>query len=212
VQFQLLIIDGAGQLKEGSPFPAYPPKYGPEEIRREFLATGNYSWPPTTGNAYARSFLENALPLSSGHRFHDGTLNTIAPLFGEIQTIPKTLGLYRVHGSNGWAISAVEPSQFAAHINQKQNEMELLRRYAVRSGVVLPKGNLLDRVPHLLDLRLCALKLHQDYLGRADDSSERLALLSVKHLVHAGVQTDRRLILFVWRVLGRFPGERSRNG
>jgi hypothetical protein len=201
VQFQLLIIDGAGQPKEGSPFPAYPTKYGPKEIRREFLATGNYSWPPTTGNAYARGFLEKVLPLSSGHRFHDGTLNTIAPLFGEIQTIPKTLGYYRVHGSNDWAISSAEPSQFAAHINQKQDEMELLRRYAVRSGVVLLKGNLLDRVPHILDLRLCALKLRQDYPGRAEDSGERLALLSVKHLLHTGMQTDRRLIIFIWRVL-----------
>jgi hypothetical protein len=181
----------------------------PLVIRREFLATGNYSWPPATGNAYARSFLEKVLPLSSGHRFHDGTLNTIAPLFGEIQTIPKTLGFYRVHGSNGWAISSVKPSQFAAHINQKQ------KRDGIASKICGPfRGRIAQGKSSrpLLDLRLCALKLHQDYLGRADDSSERLALLSVKHLVHAGVQTDRRLILFVWRVLGRFPGERSRNG
>jgi glycosyltransferase involved in cell wall biosynthesis len=201
VQFQLLVIDGASQPKENSGFPDYPPDYGPNEVRREFLATGNYSWPPTTGNAYARGFLDKVLPLSRGHRFHDGTLNTIAPLLGEIRTIPRILGCYRVHGSNAWAISSVEPSQFAAHINQKQNEMELLRRYAVRSGIALPEGNLLDHLPYFLDMRLCAWKLQQDYPGRAEDSTGRLAVLSVKHLFHADMYTDRRLIHFIWRLL-----------
>ena len=79
--------------------------------------------------------------------------------------------------------------------------MELLRRYAVRSGVVLPEGNLLDRVPHFLDMRLCALKLRQNYPGRADDSTERLALLSIKHLLRNDMHTDRRLIIFIWRLL-----------
>jgi hypothetical protein len=128
----------------------YPPKYGPEEVRREFLATGNYAWPPTTGNAYGRSFLKKVLPLPLD-QFHDGALNTIAPLLGEVRTISRTPGCYRIHGTNSWAISSAEPTRFAAFIKQKQKEMAFVRKYA---GVTLPEGNLLDRLPEYVGLRL----------------------------------------------------------
>jgi hypothetical protein len=131
---------------------------GREEVRREFLATGNYAWPPTTGNAYGRSFLKKALPLPLDHN-HDGALNTIAPLFGEVRTIPRTLGCYRIHGTNSWAISSAEPTRFAAFIKQKQKEMAFVRKYAAEAGVALPEGNVLDRLPEYVGLRLCALKL-----------------------------------------------------
>ena len=177
----------------------YPPKYGREEVRREFLATGNYAWPPTTGNAYGRSFLKKVLPLPLD-QFHDGALNTIAPLFGEVRTIPRTLGCYRIHGTNSWAISSAEPTRFAAFIKQKQKEMAFVRKYAAEAGVTLPEGNLLDRLPEYVGLRLCALKLHQDYPGRAEDSSGRLGLLAVKHLSRRDAGVLRRLVLFVWTV------------
>ena len=197
VQFQLAIIDDDGHAKKGSRIPVYPPKYGPEEIRREFLASGNYSWPPTSGNAYARRFLEKILPLPLDH-FHDGALNTIAPLFGEVRTIPQTLGCYRVHNTNAWVISTAAPARFVAHIKQKQKEMAFLRKYAASAGVALPEGNLLNRLPHFLDLRLCALKLHQDYPGRAEDNGGRLGLLAVQHIFRSDAGMLRRLVLFVW--------------
>ncbi len=201
VQFQLAVIDSAGRTREDKPaYPEYPPRYGPDEIRQEFLATGNYSWPPTSGNAYARGFLEKVMPLSHSHRFHDGTLNTIAPLFGKVRTIPRILGCYRVHGNNAWAISSAAPSQFGAHIELKQKEMEFLRAYAARCGVALPEGNLLDRLPRFLEFRLCAWKLRQDYPGRNEDSSARLALLATRHLVRNDMGKARRVILFCWSV------------
>jgi hypothetical protein len=156
-------------------------------------------WPPTTGNAYGRGFLKKVLPLPLDH-FHDGALNSIAPLFGEILTIPRTLGCYRVHGTNTWASSSAEPTRFAAHIKQKQKEMAFLRKYAADAGVALPEGNLLDRVPYFLDFRLCALKLRQDYPGRAEDSSERFGLLAVKYIFRSDERGLRRLFLFVWSV------------
>jgi glycosyltransferase involved in cell wall biosynthesis len=199
VQFQLAAIDGGGHLKDGSSFPTYPPKYGPEEIRREFLATGNYSWPVTTGNSYARGFLEKILPFPRCQTI-DGALNTIAPLFGEVRTIARTLGCYRVHDTNIWARSSGAPYRFAEYIVQKHKEMAFLRKYAADAGVALPEGNLLDCLPYFLDCRLCALKLHQDYPGREEDSSARLGLLAVKHIFRSDARVLHRLFRFVWSV------------
>ena len=199
IQFRFAFIDSGGNLKKSSSFPAYPPKYGPEKIRRDFLRTGNYAWPPTTGNAYVRKFLEKILPIPRD-QFLDGAPNTTAPLFGEIRTISRVLGYQRVHGTNIWALSSAAPGRVAQHIKQKQKEMALLKNYAASAGITLPEGNLLGHSPYFLDLRLCALKLQQDCPGRAEDSSIRLGLLAVRHVFRSDERVRRRFFLFVWRV------------
>lgn len=59
---------------------------------------------PTSGNAWARSFLETALPIpESIHRIGaDAYLFGLAPAFGVIKAITQPQGLYRVHGANNY--------------------------------------------------------------------------------------------------------------
>src|SRR5712692_386616 len=58
--------------------------------------------PPTTGNAWARRFLERVLPVpEAGFKIAaDLYLLELAPLFGRIRTILDPQGLYRMHGQN----------------------------------------------------------------------------------------------------------------
>ena len=71
-------------------------------------------YPPTSGNAFSRTFLENVFPLpdvkcesnSEPWRTRPGPdvyLSTLAPLYGRIMRLPEPQACYRVHGQNGYA-------------------------------------------------------------------------------------------------------------
>jgi glycosyltransferase involved in cell wall biosynthesis len=199
VQFPLAIIDGAGR-SSGAVAPLFPNGYGPQDVRRSFLSTANYSWPTTSGNAYARGFLETLLPLPVELFPYapDGAINTVAPLYGDIVTIPEILGSYRIHGANHWALQTVVPAKFGAYINQKQKEMAFLRDHAARHGVALPKEDPLDRSLTYLEYRLSALKLHQPYASAASDKAGRLLRLAVREILRSDLSFSRKATLLVW--------------
>jgi len=72
-----------------------------EKVLREGPST--HLGPPTTGNAWARRFLERILPRPEAeYRISaDSYLMELAPLFGKVKRILKPQGLYRLHeGSN----------------------------------------------------------------------------------------------------------------
>lgn len=60
---------------------------------------GSYVCPPTTGNAWARSFLERVMPLPEDLRGFGAEpfLMDTAPLYGRVVTVERALGTYRVH-------------------------------------------------------------------------------------------------------------------
>jgi glycosyltransferase involved in cell wall biosynthesis len=64
-----------------------------------------YLSPPTSGNAWRRSFLQSVLPMPEAEfRQHaDIYLCTLAPIFGTVKLVEQPLSLYRVHGSNDYA-------------------------------------------------------------------------------------------------------------
>ena len=62
-----------------------------------------YVTPPTSGNAWARTFLERVFPIPGGELrcgAADALLSMLAPLFGCIGRIEEPLGMYRIHGKN----------------------------------------------------------------------------------------------------------------
>ena len=65
---------------------------------------GNQLWTPTSGNAFARWFIEKIFPIIDVRRevstFLDLYLCSLAPLFGPIDRIARPRGLYRMHGEN----------------------------------------------------------------------------------------------------------------
>jgi glycosyltransferase involved in cell wall biosynthesis len=61
--------------------------------------------PPTSGNAWARKFLEQVLPMPEAlyQTWGDAYLLELAPLFGPLMKTESPQGFYRVHGSNAYA-------------------------------------------------------------------------------------------------------------
>lgn len=72
------------------------------DLRERVLRWGYYPSPTTSGNAFARWLLERILPMpeSEWRMGADAYLIALAPLYGEVKSIDKVLGYYRIHGNN----------------------------------------------------------------------------------------------------------------
>jgi glycosyltransferase involved in cell wall biosynthesis len=76
------------------------------DLRDRVLQCGPSSCPsaPTSGNAWARWFLEEVLPAPEDVSYYrvcaDEYLFTLAPVFGPIKAIDEPQGRYRLHGNN----------------------------------------------------------------------------------------------------------------
>jgi glycosyltransferase involved in cell wall biosynthesis len=190
VQFDLDIIDGAGRLL-GRRFSNFDRAISSAEIRDSFNKTGTYRWPVTSGNAHARRFLEQVMPLTPPVG-HDGVLNTIAPLYGEICTISRSLGFYRLHGQNMSLLSSKGAigghPDFARQIGFRQKEFTILRDHAKILGVALPDGDLLNNELVFVNYRLMAKKIGMPYPG---DETDHVFALWRRGLVLALSSGDR---------------------
>jgi hypothetical protein len=175
VQFELEVINGAGELL-GRRFCNYVEPYGPDEIRDEFARFGTYVWPVLTGNAYARWFLQRVMPLTVTVA-PDGVLNTVAPLYGEVQVVPQALGRYRLHDANqnyhGTSSRALGP-RFAKQVKIRVGELRVLAQHAQTCGAQLPAGPLIDHDLPSINYRLMLKKLGEGYEG---DTADRAASL-----------------------------------
>ncbi len=104
VHWPLWVIDEQGR-RTGELEPPRPLDGG--DLRELAIREGPaaYTSVPTTGNAFARSFLEQVFPLPEAeHRNAPaGYLKALAPIFGTIEVLPEPQGYYRVHGANLYA-------------------------------------------------------------------------------------------------------------
>jgi len=66
------------------------------------IGPANFQWPPTSGNAWSRNFVDLIFPLDANIGKHgaDTYLFESAPFFGEIKTINEPQSMYRVHANN----------------------------------------------------------------------------------------------------------------
>jgi glycosyltransferase involved in cell wall biosynthesis len=199
VQYDLKIIDADG-TDLGRRFCHFEHGYDAARVREAFRRTGTYRWPVTAGNAYSRWFLDGMFPLTVDHG-PDGTLNTIAPIYGEVVTIPRVLGCYRLHGANSWSSDGSDVDRLPKRIHDRQREVAVMRSHAARRGVPVPTGNVLDHELPFITYRLIARRLGFAYDGMKDDSpvdlvwraclvarAERLPLrLGLAHVVWCSV-------------------------
>ena len=168
VQYDVSIIDAAG-TDLGRRFCNFDQGFDKERVRRSFSETGTYRWPVTVGNAYSRWFLEQVFPLTVDIA-PDGLLNTVAPVYGEVVTIPRVFGCYRIHGANGWSSDGMDNTRLPRRIRHRQKEVAIMREHAALRGVTVPDGDVLDHELPFLNYRLMAFKLGLEYDGKGDDS------------------------------------------
>ena len=171
------------------PFPAYSSLLTAAEIRRRAIANGYYPWPVSTGNAYARVYLLAVMPVPYPRiwKAPDGYLNKLAPLFGDVVTLPRQLGAYRVHGSNLWASSARKINR-AGYTRNVRFDLDLHRHFAeVAASRGLHVGAYNDRlVPQWIEVRLLSYRLVRGEHPLAGDSLPRLLVFGL----HAAARAD----------------------
>jgi Glycosyl transferase family 2 len=197
IQFCLSIVDELGRAARNV-FPHYAEHMSPGVIREAVLRTGLYLWPPTTGNAFARSFLKQVMPLSTREfpAAPDGVLNAVAPLFGDVITINQILGYYRAHGANAFMTTTFSPEKMARAILWRRQEANFLQTCANALRVCLP-ANLLDQPYHLAN-RIAILKVAPDLYPLEGDTVVGLCTLAVGKLFHDRGSAMHRSLLLLW--------------
>lgn len=200
VQFDLEIINSAGE-RLGRRFCNFPEPYGPSEVRAAFEKTGTYLWPVTSGNAYARRFLERLLPMTPPVS-QDGVLNTIAPLYGDVVTLTRALGQYRLHGLNKSRQDLQGKTKrypdFGRRIRFRAEEFGILQDHAAKLGVQLNVGEPLDNELVFVNYKLMALKLGDTYPGSDRDSPYALCGRAMRLSWRAGSSINSSIAALVW--------------
>lgn len=182
VQFDLEIIDGAG-ASLGRSFCAFPSHYTPSRIHSEFVQSGTYIWPVMSGNAYSRAFIDAVIPLHPPVGY-DGALNTIAPLYGDVITIPRILGQYRLHGRNISRHDAkgrpMRFPDFPRQIGFRVAEFDILKAHCEKKSVQLRATKPIDNEIVSVNYRLASRKLGLAYVGDEADSNISLFVRGIR--------------------------------
>lgn len=143
-------------------FPHYPRSMNPDEIYRANIEEAGFTYSVTSGSAYSREYLLRVLPVPDVRFDHnvDGYLNRLAPLYGDVVTIPRVLSAYRVHGSNFWARSD-KSKVYSSYLQDELARQDVFEQHAARRGIAVPEDALLRNFGHL-ENRLLSLRLSRE--------------------------------------------------
>jgi len=180
-QFVLAHIDKQG-LALGGTVPYSPAQMPDGDIRASILDAGGYIGVPTSGNAFARTVLDRLLPLpeSQWRQAADTSLEIIAPFLGEVVSLRKTLGCYRIHESNhGMLGEELDSRKLRVKIVIDLQREWALSEFASRSGFTIPR-NWAAREPAHLKYRLASLRLDSTHHPIMDDRPMRLMFMGLK--------------------------------
>jgi glycosyltransferase involved in cell wall biosynthesis len=194
IQFLLQGTDVNG-VPKGSSFPQYPAGYDTEQMRQDNSIMGFYLGPPTSGNVFRKEVLEQIdLSRLDQRDFIDGTPALAMPYFGEVITVQKALGYYRIHhGSDSDAMNIVEsvPRREISRFLARWEEMENI------VGIPKPFGAVM---PFILAERYLVIAALQ---GRR--FLFRQALVFIKPLYKSHFSSKQKLVLAIWATLLMIP-------
>lgn len=197
VQYQMERIDASGRPL-GSVIPELRGPPEPAEVRYWMNTTTAYPTPPCSGNAYARSFLEQLFPLDeSCDDFSDSACLVAAPYFGDVVTIARPLAGYRIHERNDSDL-LTDPSRFVREVERALWRHRYARRVAGARGAAEDES-LLFRGRFLLQLRAAALRLQRGAAPLPGDGRLRMLRDAVASPFHPGPENPRkRILIAIW--------------
>lgn len=165
-----------GRIVPPSPLPA-------GDLRDQTLRSGvaGYAWPPTSGNAWSRRFLEQVMPMPEAEYVicPDLYLSVLAPIFGKLGAVTEPMGAWRVHGGNStWR--APFDRRLDALIDRLNHSFEVLKSVAAKRGLKAddehwaaePWLNHLRRVRQAIDEVLSIVPAGERFILIDDDQWE----------------------------------------
>jgi len=210
IQFSLgFMSEDGGFLPQAYPDPAGPLPNG--DFSRSILERGVQNTPPTSGNAFSRSVLEQIMPIPEADWKigADAYLLVVSPLFGRIVSIPRVLGRYRMRGrlprhalaegAPGVPHAAWGADAVLRVLEYEERKLAALRSVASRRGETVsddwPLGN-----RSYVDCRIYMLLHHAGQHPFKGDSRIGLAY----HGVSAACRLRRPGLPWLARVLGYY--------
>jgi LPS sulfotransferase NodH len=136
--FALETVGAAGESRGPYPGPGAAPL---ADSRPDLLRTGSYASSPTSGNVFARAFLQQALPMPEGswRISADCYLVRAAALYGRIGSVRTPLGQYRMHFANNYAQLGAGGWEEGLHVaNRADTVRALIDLAAAPDGLLGP--------------------------------------------------------------------------
>jgi glycosyltransferase involved in cell wall biosynthesis len=199
-QFVLSHVDADGRAL-GAIVPYSPAQMLDGDIRASILEAGGYVGVPTSGNAFARSVLDRILPLpeQEWRQAADTSLEIIAPFLGDVVSIRKVLGCYRVHDANhGMLGDELDPRKLRVKIIIDLQREWALSEFASRAGFAVP-SDWAAREPAHLKYRLASLRVDPAHHPLTDDRPTHLMLMGLKSTWrNAGYNLKSKIFHTIW--------------
>jgi cellulose synthase/poly-beta-1,6-N-acetylglucosamine synthase-like glycosyltransferase len=185
----------ADAAPNGSIFPSWPIGYGAPQMQEDNASLGFYLCPPTSGNVYRRSFLEQ-LDLASldGHEPLDGPPALVAPYFGAVISLSEPLARYRVHDKSHSQWGAPSPNVLQREIAWFQERWQDACRLLDRE-----KPPFFEEPAYVWERRLMSAGLE----GRSPGWPAVRSFQS--RLLRAHIPWKHRGMLFAWALLFLLP-------
>ena len=202
VQFRLEIIDEEGKTS-GIHVPAGRMPSG--NVLDILLRYGGYGSPPASGNAYRRSALSMIMPIpeSDWRIAADSVPSLSSPFFGNVRSIEKVLGYYRVH-NKGQRINLGRPGN-AASLSGKIQEFLKAEKYLGELCARYKKDlqvNVISRNPSMLKTLLSFKIVEPNHIYNAEYRVSQLVLTgisaSIKYPLYSGFH---RISIISWFML-----------
>jgi glycosyltransferase involved in cell wall biosynthesis len=160
-----------------------------------------YTWPPTSGNAWTRAFIEKAFPIPEREftTCPDFFLATLAPLYGAVRRIAEPLGFWRYHSVNA-SFNYHFEDNLRAGLARAERCFDALGAHARRLGLRVDSGEL--RRASRWHLMENALRQIEEIVPR----ERSFILVDQNHWATPEVLRGRQRFLFLERH-GMFSGQ-----
>lgn len=179
VHFALDVINSIGEVV--GRFPRQGVLLSSNDVSQELLDNGTYTYPPCSGNVFCRSFLRQVIPswdVESYRICADLYLLIKCAFAGEILSIERPLGAYRVHGNNAYGVTRVielDRTILGRRLKALENKIALLMEACAERQVEVTR----DRRWRWVGVFGCkdqilAYKFHRDLLPAGTTSFGRL--------------------------------------
>lgn len=121
-----------------------PDKIAQGDLRENLLLEGPHHFPPTSGNAWARWFLERVMPIPEDlFRLGGGDLYlaTLAAFYGPVRATEEPQGLYRIH-TDKYTLRESFEERLKLFVQMWDGSLEALARHANGLGIQVKVGAL----------------------------------------------------------------------
>ncbi|UIE37507.1 glycosyltransferase family 2 protein [Leptodesmis sichuanensis] len=206
IHYRLQVVD-AESKPSGTFIPTTTMKLASGEVWRQLLQDGGYVSTPMSGNAYSRAALAQIVPIPDAYKTTaDDYLMISIPFYGDLVGIEDSLGAYRIHDSNQWALTSVSGSRFRRFVQHDLQNFALLQQRAKEFGFEVPSDVEMRSLGRLWS-RLASLRLEPQLHPVSSDRSPQLIYWGLRSLWQfSGFNWPKRVIYSIWFIwVGLMP-------